>query len=149
MGSGEGMKSAGAKGGLRLSWGGGEEEEDLRAGVLAVGLIFDVNTFFGLDRRAPTDWSLEALQRLLDRHEVSRALTYSLRGVAFDFVEGNNESVAAAARDERLVPVATVDPRRYVDCVEEVHRCLSEGLRVFRFFPDLQGWPLDGLHFLR
>jgi len=117
--------------------------------VFRVLSVVDINTFFGLDRHRDVDWSLDTLRRLLDEHRVFRALTYSLRGVHFDFVLGNRETAAAAARDERLVPVVTFDPRRYLDCVEEARRCLGEGLRVFRVFPDVQGWTLSDLHFLR
>lgn len=111
--------------------------------------VIDINTFFGVAPGSEDDWSLDALLRLLDHHEVERALTCSLRGVYFDFVEGNNETLAAARSHNNLVPVGTIDPRRYLDCLEEVRRCASEGIKVFRFFPDVQGWAIDGLHFLR
>jgi predicted TIM-barrel fold metal-dependent hydrolase len=114
-----------------------------------VGSIIDINTFFGLSRERPTDWSLDTLLRLLDRAGVARALTLSLRGVYYDFVAGNEETLRACAAHPQLVPVATVDPRRYVGCREEIRRCLDRGVRLFRFFPDLQGWALDGLDFLR
>jgi predicted TIM-barrel fold metal-dependent hydrolase len=111
--------------------------------------IIDINTFFGIDRRREVDWTIDTLVRLLDKHGITQALTVSLRGVHFDFVTGNEETLAAAKRDARLIPVGTVDPRRYLDCREEVTRCFDEGLRIFRFFPDAQGWPVDGLHFLQ
>lgn len=111
--------------------------------------VIDVNTFFGMDRHRDVAWSLDELLRLLDQHHVDRALTCSLRGVHYDFLAGNVETRAATRQHPHLIAVATLDPRRYLDCREEALRCLGEGLRLFRFFPDVQGWPVDGLHFLR
>ncbi|MFO7946458.1 MAG: amidohydrolase family protein [Armatimonadota bacterium] len=95
------------------------------------------------------DWSLEHLQAVLKRHAVDYALTYSMRGKLYDFVAGNSETHQVTQTDERLVPAATIDPRRHFDCLEEVERCLEMGMKVFRFFPEQQGWTPDGLPFLR
>ena len=94
------------------------------------------------------DWSLDNLLTVLDRHQVTRALTYSLRGKRYDFVTGNDETCQAAREHPQLVPVATIDPRRHFGCREEVRRCIDRGFGVFRFFPDEQGWSISSLPFL-
>ena len=111
--------------------------------------IIDINTFFGPSDRAGVKWTLDDLLGLIDRHGVERALTLSLRGVYYDFVAGNTDTLEVCRRHPELVPVATVDPRRYLECLDEVERCVDEGVRVFRFFPDVQAWPLEHVHFLR
>lgn len=109
----------------------------------------DVNTFFGFDRNRQRDYPLDDLLRLLDRHGVDRALTVSLRGAYYDFVAANNDVLAASREHPQLIPVATIHPGRYLGCVEEVRRCIGEGVLVFRFFADLQAWHPSELHFLR
>ena len=94
------------------------------------------------------DWSLDNLLAILDKHQVDRALTYSLRGKLYDFVSGNDETWQAARDHPQLVPVATIDPRRHFGCREEVQRCIDRGFSVFRFFPDEQGWGISALPFL-
>ena len=110
--------------------------------------IIDINTFFGPSDRANVKWTLDDLLRLVDQYEIERALTLSLRGVYYDFVAGNTDTLQVCRQHPELVPVATIDPRRYMECADEVQRCVDEGVRVFRFFPDVQGWPMDHLHFL-
>ncbi len=137
-------------------------------------MLIDVNTCFGvmptrrvayadvvtrarmIDDPTPADptaqdidWSPGNLRRVLDRHRVERAFTYSLRGVLYDAVTGNDETWAAARLDRRLVPVATLDPRRDVAWRDEISRCIDRGARVFRFFPDEQGWSIGALPFPR
>ncbi len=95
------------------------------------------------------DWSLDNLLRVIDEHQVDLALTYSLRGKLYDFVTGNHETWEAVQTHPQLVPVATLDPCRHFGCLEEVEHCADRGFRVFRFFPDEQGWAIDSLPFLR
>lgn len=109
----------------------------------------DVNTFFGFDRNRQREYPMGDLLRLLDRHQVDRALTVSLRGAYYDFVAANKDVLAASQKHPQIIPVATLHPGRYIGCLEEVRRCIGEGIVAFRFFPDLQGWHPSELHFLR
>ncbi len=111
-------------------------------------MLVDINTCFGKTPKRRVDWSPEVLLGMLERHGVDRALTYSLRGVLYDFITGNDETWEVCAVDERLVPVATIDPRRHFGCLEEIERCADRGFRVFRFFPDEQGWAINSRPFL-
>lgn len=111
--------------------------------------IVDVNTCFGKDPADSRNRSLDLLLEILDKHTVHRALTYSLRGVKYDFVSGNDETIRVCRDHERLIPVGTIDPRRHFGCLEEVERCVDRGVSVFRFFPNEQGWSIDSRPFLR
>jgi predicted TIM-barrel fold metal-dependent hydrolase len=111
--------------------------------------IIDCYTFFGASPRKPADWGLPTLLRIMDEAGVARALACSLKGLFYDFAEGNDETLAACEREPRLLPVATIDPRRRLGCEEEVERLTNRGCRAFRFFPRDQGWPLDFLPFIR
>jgi len=105
--------------------------------------IADINTIFGFWPRRKADTSLERLKALMERHGVSRAVTVSTTAIFYDYREGNEETLSACQGDERLVPAAVLDPREYLHCAEEMERMLSRGVKFFRLFPDLQGWPLD------
>ncbi|HCU37343.1 MAG TPA: hypothetical protein DGT21_18495 [Armatimonadetes bacterium] len=94
------------------------------------------------------DWSLDNLIRIMDEHGVNRACAYSLRGKLYDFVSGNDETLRASQLDPRIEPVATIDPRRHFGCLEEIERCVDNGFRLFRFFPDEQGWSVRSLPFM-
>ncbi len=109
----------------------------------------DCSTFFGFWPKRHFDISLGKLRSLLDRNGVSKALVSSMKGVFYDFGEGNDETLNAASEDDRLVPVGTIDPRRYLGCLDEVERCADLGVKIFRFFPEYQGWPVRYLPFLR
>jgi len=109
--------------------------------------IVDVLTSFGMDRTQRVEWGLDDLLAVLDKQQVERALTISLRGVNYDAGTGNDETWEVCQQHEALEPVATVHPQRYWDCAEEIDKRVGQGFRVFRFFPDVQGWSVEGLHF--
>lgn len=110
--------------------------------------IYDANTSFGSSPAKRADWSLATLLEILETHKVQQALTISLRGKHYDFITGNDETLQACRNHPLLLPAATVDPRQYLNCAEEVRRCVDHGFLAFRFFPDHQGWPLVWLPFL-
>ncbi|MGC9316952.1 MAG: amidohydrolase family protein [Armatimonadota bacterium] len=111
--------------------------------------IIDMVTSFGTDPTRSVDWGVAELLAILERHEVERAYAHSLRAVHYAGPEGNDETLRACAEHEVLEPVATLDPRRYFDAHEEARRRFEQGCRVFRFFPDVQGWPLELLPFVK
>jgi len=110
--------------------------------------LLDATTSFGSSPAKRADWSLPTLLAIVEKHRVERALTLSLRGKYYDFASGNIETMAACRDHPVLSPVATIDPRRYLDCLETVARCAEAGFVAFRFFPDHQVWPLEWLPFL-
>src|SRR5207253_2977963 len=71
---------------------------------------------------------------------VDIAFTHSLHGLHLDYEEGNRRTIAAAQEHPWLLPVAVMDPRRFLGWEAEVERCLKAGVRVFCFFPEQQGW---------
>ncbi len=105
-------------------------------------MLIDANTCFGLCPRDTRDLSLATLLGLLARHHVDQALTHSLRGVEYDFLSGNEETLQACREHPALLPVATIHPGRHLHCHDEVLRCADNGFVAIRFFPDAQGWPI-------
>jgi predicted TIM-barrel fold metal-dependent hydrolase len=83
----------------------------------------------------------------MGKYGVAKALTYSLKGVMYDFVEGNDETLEVTSKNPQLLPVATVDPRRYIGVVEEVNKRREQGFVGLKVFPDSQHWRLDSVLF--
>lgn len=105
--------------------------------------ILDVDTVFGFWPLRKADLSVETLTRTLKQQNVKRALTLSTTGIFTDYQRGNEETVATCQQSPELFPAATVDPRRYVGCPEEIERRVAQGIKLFRLFPEYQQWPLD------
>ncbi|MBI3920513.1 MAG: amidohydrolase family protein [Armatimonadetes bacterium] len=105
--------------------------------------IIDANTICGFWARRQTDISPDTLARLMQQAGVARYLTVSTTAIFYDFRAGNDETLALGQKHPGLVPVATVDPRQYIDCLAEVEKRAQQGFLLFRLFPELQGYPLD------
>ena len=103
-------------------------------------MIVDADTLVGFWPIRNADISLAKLKDLMKRHKVERACVCSARGVWYDYEEGNDETVEITKGNPQLTPVMTLDPRRFIGCREEVRRRTSEGFRLFRLFPEHQGW---------
>jgi predicted TIM-barrel fold metal-dependent hydrolase len=105
--------------------------------------LFDVSTVFGVWPKRRADISLPTLRRLMREHHITRACTLSAAGIFYDFIEGNNETLAVAAAHPELTPVGTVNPCRWLGCLDEARRLIDQGVRLFRFFPQFQEWHIN------
>ena len=107
-------------------------------------IVVDCDTHFGVLPYRDQDVSLEKLLSTMDAYGIAAALTYSLKGKMYDFEEGNDETLAACKANPRLLPVMTVDPRRYIGVVEEIEKRKKQGFVALRVFPDShQAWRID------
>jgi predicted TIM-barrel fold metal-dependent hydrolase len=96
--------------------------------------IVDANTMFGIHPAHKLDMSPERLIRDMDRHRIAGSLTLSTIGVFHDHVIGNMATLEAAKANNRLVPVATVNPKAYFG--EDLSSLRSQGFRIMRLFSD-------------
>jgi len=108
----------------------------------ATGIV-DSNTLFGFWPKRKADISLDTLLRLMDEKGISKACTLSAEGIFYDFISGNSQTLAACRQYPQLVPVATVNPCRWLGCLGEARGLLDEGIRFFRFFPQYQEWHIS------
>src|SRR5436309_8090731 len=74
---------------------------------------------------------------------VARSLAYSAKALFYDASEGNDDTLTVCSQRPELLPVAVLDPRAYPACLEEARKRMSQGVRVFRLFPDRHGYPID------
>jgi hypothetical protein len=102
--------------------------------------IFDASTIFGFWPKRQADTSLATLVKLMEQNDISQACTLSARGIFYDFIEGNRETWAAAGEHPQLVPVGTVNPCRWIGCLDEAQRLIDDGAKLLRFFPQYQEW---------
>lgn len=102
--------------------------------------VFDANVLFGLWPRWRLDATPETVARLAARYGIARQLVCSMRGIFHDFVESNDETLRVCRDHEHWVPSAALNPVQLLDALSEVDRMVRRGVRVFRFFPEFQGW---------
>ena len=105
--------------------------------------IVDANTVFGAYPKRKTDVSLKNLLKIMDVNRVEKALTTSLKGAFYSYEEGNEETLKACRANNRLIPLATVDPRRFAGDRGEIENLVGSGFKGIRLFKDIQGYPLD------
>lgn len=109
--------------------------------------IVDAITIFGYWASRPVDVTLPRLLEIMDKHKVARSACVSTTGLFFDAESGNDETWAAVEANSNLIPVATIDPRRYRGCAAEIERRAAQGFRMFSLFPETQGWEVDSALF--
>ncbi|MEI7435328.1 MAG: amidohydrolase family protein [bacterium] len=102
--------------------------------------VIDINTVFGLRVNSDPRYEPAALSASLTAHQVALAFTCSRLGVDYFAPLGNTATIEACRHFPNLSPVAVVNPRDSFIWQADVDRCLSEGIRLFRFFPRTQGW---------
>lgn len=111
--------------------------------------IIECNSVFGSWPKDSRDLSLEILLQTLDALGVERAVCTSLRGVFYDYEEGNSETLQACSEHPRLIPAATLNPRHYYTREHLPAKFVQAGYRILRLFPDLQGWTVHNILFDR
>jgi predicted TIM-barrel fold metal-dependent hydrolase len=107
--------------------------------------MLDTNCVFGRWPQDARDASLERLLADLGDLGFERALTVSLRAVFDDPEAGNAETLAACARHPILVPVATLNPRRFHPGVNLPGKLAESGCVMLRLFRQHQGWSTESL----
>lgn len=111
--------------------------------------IWDLDMLAGSWPVRPADISLRRLLETMARHGVARGCVASARGIFYDDLAGNRETLQWCAAEPRLVPVGTIDLRRFVGYREEIRRLTAEGVKLWRLFPEHQGWSFDHAPFRR
>lgn len=105
--------------------------------------ITDVNTLFGAYPAQHPDSTPESLVATMGSEGVAWCLALSTVGLFHHDVTGNAETLRACRSHDRLIPVATLDPRGYWGQPGVIDRLAEDPFEMFRFFPRRQNWPLD------
>ena len=106
--------------------------------------ILDACTLFGPWPQHAADLSIETLLSGMQANGIVRSLALSTVGIFHDYRQGNVETIQFARQyPQQLFPVGTLDPRAFPECLQEAEQRAGEGFRLFRFFPERQGWPLN------
>ncbi len=112
-------------------------------------MIIDCNALYGFWPRGRVAADIDTVRELARAHGIDKSLICSLRGVFDDFVRGNAETLAVCQKHSDLIPVATINPHRWLGVEDEIDNLLSDGVKVFRFFPEYQHWPYRFMPFYR
>lgn len=110
--------------------------------------IIDANTMFGVHPTHRLDMSVERLVREMDRNHITASLSLSADGVFHNYSVGNAVTLEAARANNRLVPIATVNPKSYFGTPSDIQAIRSQGFRIVKFHPTEQDWPLDSAVFV-
>jgi predicted TIM-barrel fold metal-dependent hydrolase len=115
--------------------------------------LIDCDAVAGFWPRANIDMSPARTADLLSGHGITDACVVSARGILFDHCAGNREALRWAELSldwaVRFIPVGTVDLRRYIGYKEEIREMSRSGIRLWRLFPEYQGWDFDHPGFRR
>ena len=111
-------------------------------------IAIDFTTDFSPDPIAQRNTSKDELLSEMEAHKVTLALATSRRGLK-NQVNGEAvaETLAETIDNDRLLPVGTLDPRRYVGWRDDLQRCVEGGCVAIRFAPGAQRWSPDTLLF--
>ena len=108
-------------------------------------MIIDCNTFFGVWPKKNIDMGLDTVVKKLNANQVDRAVICSLRGILYDYREGNSETLEAIKDHPELIPAATINPLNYTGAETEIESLKKSGFKILRLCPEHQGWPVDFL----
>lgn len=105
--------------------------------------IIDANTIFGVWPKRKLDISIKQLLKIMKENNVTKSLSVSMKGILYDYQEGNAETLNISKKYPQIIPVATVDLRKYYGGKNFVKTIVEDGFPAIRIFPDFQGWPID------
>ena len=111
--------------------------------------ITDVNTLFGSYPSQHPDSTAETLVEAMGTNGVDWCLALSTWGLFHSAPEGNGETMRACKAHDHLIPVATLNPTHFWGQEGMIEGIAEDAFEMFRFFPHLQGWPLEYAPFIR
>ena len=89
------------------------------------------------------DLLIQDVLKAMAANKIERALALCTTGITYDYHGGNAATLEACAENpDKLMPVATLDPRAYPACLDEAEKCAEQGFKMIRFFPSRQSWPI-------
>lgn len=109
--------------------------------------IVDANTMIGANPAHRLDMSVERLVGEMDKQKIAAGLTLSTIGIFHSHILGNTATIEEAKANNRLVPMATINPVNYFGSSNDLQAIRGQGFRIFKFFPIEQGWSINSATF--
>jgi len=105
--------------------------------------IIDINTIFGAYPSEHADSTAETLIKEMSAHEVEKSFALSTWGIFYNEALGNEHTLRAQQHfSGKIAAVATISPHSFFSDTT-VDLLVDQPFAIFRFFPDLQEWPID------
>ncbi|MFA6505855.1 MAG: hypothetical protein WCT14_07145 [Treponemataceae bacterium] len=115
--------------------------------------IIDCDVIAGFWPKGRLPIAPDEVSAALLSHGIREACVVSARGIFFDHAAGNREALSWAEKSRtssvKFHPTATIDLRRFLGYKEEIREMSRSGIRIFRLFPEYQGWDFDHPGFRR
>jgi hypothetical protein len=105
--------------------------------------IIDVNTIFGAYPSQHADSNADTLIKQMESHSVVQSFALSTWGIYYQEALGNEYSLRAQTHFAgKISAVATISPHSFFSDAT-VDLLVEQAFSLFRFFPVIQGWPID------
>ncbi len=96
--------------------------------------IIDVNVQWGFYPFEMIDATPQKVSTLLKEAGISKGLALSFKSSFLSYKEGNRETLHISHQIPHFLPVFTVDPRDYPDCMKEIEEAKGRGFTALRLF---------------
>jgi predicted TIM-barrel fold metal-dependent hydrolase len=105
--------------------------------------ITDINTIFGAYPSEHADSTADTLIKEMAAHDITRSLTLSTWGIYYREGLGNEHTLRAQQHFAgKLIAAATISPHSFFSDAT-VDLLIEQPFALFRFFPEIQDWPID------
>jgi len=112
-------------------------------------MIVDAFAAFGGYQLRPLKIGLDQLRGAMEKNGVDMAMTMSLRAVRYDVPSGNDRVCEIARSDSRILPVAVLDPRDYLNAERVIGAAVENGAVALAFHMTAMPCPLGSIAFRR
>ena len=106
--------------------------------------IIDAHALLGPWPQSARELTLDDLTAAMQSRAVGKALVTHTSAIFYETGPGNDLARAVARQNPAIIPVGVINPLRYPACLDEIQRCLTEGVRTFRLCPREHRYPFHG-----
>jgi predicted TIM-barrel fold metal-dependent hydrolase len=109
--------------------------------------IVDANAAIGSHPSHKLNMTVERLMRDMNAGKIASSLIQSTHGIYDRHERGNSIVLESARANNRLIPIATINPLMFFGINQDIENLHSAGFRIFKFYPSHQNWDLESAVF--
>ena len=114
-------------------------------------MIIDAHAHLGVFQKFRLENDADSLVAVMDRFGIDLACVSSLKGILYDFIEGNREVFKAMKKyPNRILGYAYINPWYGEEGLKELETCIKRfGMIGLKLHPDYSDCPVDSLEALK